>query len=219
MRFAAALLTAACATAWQSPAPPPAIVRGDVIEWDAARGAGELSIRTASHQVFRFSFDDRTYFERERQRITADNLARGDLVEIVSDALSGAALRYARTVHVLEVKPALRRRASAASVPAGSASRAWRSSLDRILPPGNLTFSGIVARINGGRMVLRTRRDGAQTILLREDTRFLENGMEVAASALAPNLRVFVRASKNFENNIEAHQVIWGDILDPASGR
>lgn len=213
MRFAAALLMAACAVPAQPPPALPAIVRGGVIEWEAARNGGELSIRTASHQVLRFFYDDRTYFERERQRIGVEQLAPGDLVEIVSDTLPGAALRYARTVHVVETKPVPRRRAAAPE----ASSRAWRSSLDQILPPGNLTFSGVVARVGGGRMVLRLRGGGAQTILLREDTRFLDNGAQVGPSALEVNRRVFVRASRNFENDVEAHQVIWGDILDPAA--
>jgi hypothetical protein len=205
VRFAAALLLAACAQA----APPPAVVRGSLVECEA----GELSIRADNHQVYRFTFDAKTWFERERKRIPAETLQAGDLVEVVSDTAPGSAVRYARTVHVVEQRPAPRPLRSLAR------SRAMRSSLDHIMPPGNLTFTGVVSRVGGGRMVLRTRREGSQTILLREDTRYLENGVQVAASALALNLRVFVRASKNFEGDVEAYQVVWGEILDPAAGR
>lgn len=170
-----------------------------------------MSVRSASHQVFRFTFDAKTYFERERQRISAESLHPGDLLEVVSDASPGTALRYARTVHVVERRPPRR--------PLSAASRVWRSSLDQIVPTGSLTLSGIVCRLDGLRVVLRTRRDGDKTILLREDTRYLDNGAQVAASALVLNLRVFVRGSRNFEDDIEAYQVIWGEILDPAPRR
>ncbi len=207
MKLAAALFTAACAA---SAAAPPGIVRGDLLECEVGQGSGELSIRTASHQVFRFTFDPKTYFERDKERIAAGQLRPGDLVEVVSDTLPGSLLGYARTVHVLDRRPAARRPAARRRLPV------WRSTLDSILPRGNLTFAGIVSRLDDGSMVLRTRRDGEQVILLREDTRFVDNGVEVAATELVLNLRVFVRASKNFENDLEAHQVVWGEILAPA---
>lgn len=208
MRLAAALFAAACA-AGEAP-PPPGLVRGDLIEWETARGAGELSVRTRTHQVYRFAFDDKTYFEREKERIGPDSLRKGDLIEIVSDTQPGSLLRYARTVHVIDRRLPTRR------PDARTRFRPWSSALDSIIPRGNLTISGIVSRMDGGSMVLRTRRDGEQVILLREDTRYVDNGVEVTASALSLNRRVFVRASRNFENNIEAYQVVWGEILAPA---
>lgn len=210
MRFAAALFTAVCAAA-QTASPAPAILSGNLLEWEVSKSAGEISVRSASYQVFRFTFDAKTYFEREQQRISAENLHKGDLLEVVSDAAPGTALRYARTVHVVERRPPLR--------PLSIASRAWRSSLDQIMPLGSLTLSGVVCRLDGPRMVLHTRRDGDKTVLLREDTRYLDNGAQVAASALVLNLRVFVRGSRNFEDDIEAYQVVWGEILDPAPRR
>jgi hypothetical protein len=205
---AALLLTAASSIVASV---PPGIVRGDLLECEIAEGKGELSVRTTSHEVFRFTFDPKTYFERGKERVEAGVLRPGDLVEVVSDELRGSLLRYARTVHVLDRGSPTRRRPSSLS-----RLRPWRSTLDSIFPRGNLTFAGIVSRLDGDAMVLRTRNGGEQVILLREDTRYLENGMEVEGSALALSLRVFVRASKNFENDIEAHQVVWGEILAPA---
>lgn len=212
MRAALTLCAAAVAVAAQT-AVPPGIVRGDLLEWESVRGGGELSIRTPSHQVFRFSYDARTYVERERERTSIDKLQKGDQLEIVSDQTPGVVLRYARTVHVVE--QAQPRRAQRSF----TRSRAYRSAIDSIAPRGDLTFAGVVARITGERLVLRTRRDGDKTILLRDDTRFLDNGTQVAASALAPSTRVFIRGSRNFENEIEAYQVVWGEILDPAPPR
>src|SRR5262249_51058209 len=85
----------------QEPAPI-GIVRGSLLECDAAETSGELSIRTSENRVFRFMFDPRTYIERDRQRITVAALKNGDALEIVSDRGVSAGVPYARTVHVLE---------------------------------------------------------------------------------------------------------------------
>lgn len=202
MRSAAFLFAAAAAFAQTAAAP--GIVRGDLLEWDAGR-AGEFSIRTASFQVYRFSFDAKTYFERDHERSTPAKLQKGDLLEVVSDRVSASTLQYARTVHVLE-RPSRR---------ASRAGRPYRLKLDRIIPMGDLTFAGVIARLNDDRMVLRTRRGGDQTISINSDTTYVENGLEVEASALKPNIRVFVRGSRNFENEVVAYQVMWGQILEP----
>jgi hypothetical protein len=208
LRLAACCWLAASAAFAQSDAPP-GMVRGDLLEWEAAKGAGEFSIRTAAHQVFRFSFDSKTYFERDLERCPVEKLQKGDLLEIVSDH-AGPALAYARTVHVMErERPARRAAASLGRY------RAYRGSADRMVPLGNLTFSGVVSRVNGGRVVLRTRREGEKTFLLREDTRYVENGTQVTAAELKANTRVFVRGAKNFEDDLEAYQVVWGEILEP----
>jgi hypothetical protein len=85
---------------------------------------------------------------------------------------------------------------------------------ERAAPAGNLSFSGVVSRLGEGRLVLRTRA-GEQTLLLRPDTRYLENGEIVEAAALKPTMRVFVRAGQNIWDQVEAFQVIWGAILEP----
>jgi hypothetical protein len=63
--------------------------------------------------------------------------------------------------------------------------------------------------------VLHTRGGGDQTILLRQDTRYLQDGEMVGSSELKPNMRVFIRAGKTLYNEVEAYQVIWGEILEP----
>jgi len=91
--------------------------------------------------------------------------------------------------------------------------------IDLLAPRGNLTFSGVIARLAADRLVLHTRLDGEKTILLRDDTRYLDNGTDVDAADLKANTRVFVRAGKNLEDQVEAYQVIWGAILEPFGQR
>ena len=62
---------------------------------------------------------------------------------------------------------------------------------------------------------MHTREAGEQTILLRQDTHYLAQGDTVDAAELKPNMRVFVKAGRTLYNEIEAYQVIWGQILMP----
>lgn len=185
------------------------IVRGVLIECDQTVPAGEFRVR-AANQVYRYTFDARTYVEREDRRISMAALRKGDTVEIVSDREQDARVHYARTVHVIEARPAPRPFSQAGR------SHAYRSPVDLLAPRGNLTYSGVIAKLAADRLVLHTRQQGEQTILLRLDTNYLESGTPVDAADLKPNTRVFVRAGKSLDDQIEAYQVVWGDILEPS---
>lgn len=189
------------------PQAPIGLVRGRLTECHSSVGAGELTIRTADGQVFRFAFDDKTYFEREQQLTRPGKLEEGDWLEIVADKTPESVLRYARTVHVIEPKTATRLRPAAGAT-------VNRGPLDPFFARGDLSFSGVVARVNNASLVLHTRA-GEKIILLRQDTSFIAQGKPVEGSALEPNTRVFVRAAKNLDNQIEAYQIVWGEILEP----
>ena len=85
-----------------------------------------------------------------------------------------------------------------------------------IAPRGSLTFTGMVLRMDDDGLVLRTRADGEKWILVRHDTRFREDGLRVEPSSLHSSTRVFVRAGKNLDGEIEAYEIVWGEILTPA---
>ncbi len=182
----------------------PALVRGVLLERDLAAPTGEFSVRAPDNQVFRFQFDPKTYVERESQLIQVRWLQPGEKVEVISDVVPGSALRYARTIHVM------------ADAPARAPLMASRLRTYRIppVPNGNLTYSGVVFRISDERLVLHTR-NGEQPLLLRKDTRYIENGEIVDAASLKLNTRIFVRAGKDLYDQVEAYQVIWGKILMP----
>lgn len=192
----------------QTPPLVPALVRGVLLERDTQTPSGEFSVRAPDNQVYRYQFDRKTYVERDDQMIEVKRLEPGEKVEVVSDTVPGLILRYARTIHVLP-EPAPARPSSANRL------RVYRPSVERNLPTGNLTYSGVVFRLSGERLVLHTREGGEQSLLLRKDTRYLENGEIVDAATLKPNTRVFVRAGKDLYDQVEAYQVIWGKILDP----
>ena len=206
------LLPLVCA-AQTTPAPP--LVRGVVLERDAQVESGQFSVRAPDNHVYRYQFDSKTYVERDSQAVEITRLNPGDKVEVLSDSTAGAALRYARTVHVLEepARPAqsLGRVRTSRSTPLTPAI----SSADRLSNASTLTYSGIVARVSPDRLVLRLRTGGDQTILLRKDTRFLEDGEGANLADLRPNMRVFVRAGKDVYQQAEAYQVVWGTLLGP----
>jgi hypothetical protein len=185
-----------------------ALLRGILIERDTQSPTGEFSVRAPDALVFRYRFDDKTYVERDQLLSSISRLQPGDKVEVVSDDGPGSSLRYARTVHVLETPPPPRRISQARP-------GAYRSPMELFAPTSTLTYSGVVFRVNPERIVLHTRATGDQTILLRQDTRYLDNGYVVERGELQPNMRVFVRAGRTLFNEVEAFQVVWGQILMP----
>jgi hypothetical protein len=201
------LLGSLIATA-QTP-PSAALIRGVLLERDSHAPGGEFSVRLPDNQVFRYQFDGKTYVEREEQLIDVPRLKPGEKVEVVSDAIPGLMLRYARTIHVIYDAPPPRPPSLA------RARSANRVLLEERLPLGALTYSGVVFRINGERLVLHTRDGGEQSLQLRKDTRYLRNGEIVDAASLPLNTRVFIRAGKDLWDQLEAYQVIWGKILEP----
>ena len=184
-----------------------ALVTGVLLECDA-RPAGEFSIRAADNRVLRYQFDHKTYVEREEHMIEPARLVAGEKVEVLSDSVPGYPLRYARTIHVIQPVPPARPQTLGRL-------RAYDPKAEPPIRAGNITYSGVVFRLNRERVVLHTREAGELTILLRKDTRYLADGQLVDADSLKPNMRVFVRAGKDLYNEVEAYQVIWGTILSP----
>jgi hypothetical protein len=186
-------------TPYQSP-----ILRGVVLECDQ-RPAGELAIRAADNEVLRYQFDKRTYVERNDQMIEPSRLLPGEKVEIVSDRAPDFTLRYARTIHVMQPTPPARPQRAGLPKPYNPRTENVRT--------GSLNYSGVVYRVNAEKFVLHTRESGDLPILIRNDTRYLEDGQVVALSNLKPNMRVFVNAGKGLYGDVEAYQIVWGRIL------
>ena len=192
---------------------PAGILRGDLLSWTGTSRAGELIFRGAEDRVFQCGYDERTYFERSRERITPAAMHRGDRLEVVADKKEGGGVCYARTVEVID--------APAPHTPPGQRPRLRTASTitDAIVPRGNLTFTGIVLKNSAGELLLRTRGNERKTILLRPDTRYLGEGQILERDNLPVHTRVFIRAGRNIEEELEAYQIVWGDILEPVLPR
>jgi len=189
----------------QFPAPEQA---GVLLERDMNADAGEFAVRAPDNQVYRYQFDAKTQVERDTFTGGMGHLRIGDRVTVASDPMAGSLLRYAHRIRVSNSPPQM--------TPLDSRLRtAGFPMLDLSPRTGNLTFAGVVARLNPERLVLRTR-EGEQTLLIRRDTHYVDNGDTVEAAQLRPNMRVFIRAGRNLYEQVEAYQVIWGSILQPA---
>ena len=189
------------------------VAQGLLLEHDN-EAAGEFSLRAADNHVLRYRFDEKTLIDRDQLRSSMARLEPGDKVEVISDDGPASSLRYARTVHAQDVPRPQQRPVSQ------NRYRAYRPLEDPLLSNGTLTYAGVVFRLNRERMVLHTRDGGDQTILLRQDTRYLGNGEVAEPDELRTNMRVFVRAGHTLFNEVEAYQVVWGEILmPPAAGR
>jgi hypothetical protein len=194
--LAASLLTA-------QPQPPLGILRAELIAWDGSWDGGALRLKLDSGIDYACAFDGRTFFERDRVRISIGRLRPGDSLEVVSDRVTPSARCFARMVKVLTT-PVV--------VPTwGSITRAT----EHFAPRGNITIVGVIVELDGANMIVKTRQGERQTIRLRHDTRFVLNGAPATKEMVALNLAVFVRAGVGSDEEIEAYQVVTGEILQP----
>lgn len=185
---------------------PPAFLRGDFVEMKGADKYGEFWVSTADGKTYRCKFDDRTWFESNKLRITAAALQAGDHLEVVSDRSnqpSGDC--YARTVHVVEIV-----------TPVHTRLRPYQSVTEHIAPRGDLTYAGVVIHVNSSRIEIRLRSQASPVaLILRPDTRYVQDGIQIEAGVLKPTTRVYIRAGRNLEEQVEAYQISWGEILNP----
>ena len=212
MRILPAFILASSSLAAQPIAAPEiapiGIVRGVMIECDSSR----LTLRTADGHTYGFVIDSKTFIERDNFRISCSKLDKAEPLEIVSDRSTEPGMAYARLITVVNPEMRVRHRA----LMAVRAPLEHEDPTLNIAPRGSLTLTGVVLRIDDDGLVLRTRVDGEKWIVVRHDTRFREDGLRVEASSLHSSTRVFVRAGKSLDGEIEAYEIVWGEILTPA---
>jgi hypothetical protein len=188
---------------------PSGFLRGMLLSWSSVSDGGAFTFVASENRVYSCSYDRKTYMERDNQRATFADAQKGDRLEIVTDRQPGSSLCYARTVHVLDVPRAY----VVPGVRPGS--RPHSPPLATPPPRANLTFTGVVVRVTPSILTLRSRAGDRTTIHLRPDTSFLGEGQISNPGSLHANTKVFVRAGKNLDDQVEAYQVIWGEILQP----
>ncbi len=185
---------------------PIGIVRGDVVLRTGSVRGGELKIRCAENTIYSCQFDARTYFERENMMTTVTSIEAGDPVEVVADGKPESGGCYARTVQVVDPRSR------------GTSARRFRSVLidsptEAFVPHGDVLFGGLVVKIDAARLTIRTRH-GEVGVTLLPDTRYLEGGRRVESPALV-NKHVYVRAGRDVWDDLQAYQVVWGEIVAP----
>jgi hypothetical protein len=209
-RAAECLFVLFAANAIAQDSAPQGFQRGDLIRWQGGPDQGRLTFLVWPDHVYTCSYDDKTYVERDKQRITMDLLAKGDHLEVVADRQPGSSQCYA---HAIQVTPAF--------LP-GASLRASPRQMDPPVTAGwslPYTLTGAVSAVTPEMLILRLRSGTHKIIHLRPDTSYLLDGQATDRSALQANRVVFIRARKDLRGDPQAVQVIWGDILQPQPER
>jgi hypothetical protein len=185
---------------------PLGIVRGKLSEPKSNGLRGGFVLTAESGRATPCTYDERTWFESQRVRVSLDAFGPADPVEVLVDQRlrsDGTRRCYARTVRLIEP-----------NAPAPNPRRpVYRSVTEHIMPRGDLAFSGVVTGFTADAVLVKTRTAPARPFLMRPDTRFLERGVISDRANLPVNQIVFVRAGKNIEGHLEVYQVIWGEIV------
>jgi hypothetical protein len=183
---------------------PTGYFRGPMVGWEGLITKGILSARSASGDVYTCGFDNKSYLEFEKRRVTMDKLLEGDPLEVLVYRKPGETECYVLSAKVVPppkpVRPTKRIDVTPAKPP--------RPGLVR---HGNVNVSGVVVQVGGNSLTIRTR-DGEETFLLRKDTRIFANGLRMEQSDIAVNQRLAVEAGRDFEGRLEAFQLTWGDL-------
>jgi hypothetical protein len=198
------LFLIACASAAAQTEMPVGIFHGSLV----MASGGDLSLRQSSGDVLLCHYDARTVLERDHRAARMATLEPGEPVQVLADRRSNSGLCYARIVEV--VNPALelaRTREKARAAKANEVAAAAKFS-----PKGDRDLAGVVLRCDGRTLLLRTR-GGDATLVLRPDTRYLQDGLRM--DTVKVNERVSVRAGMDIYGNLQAYQVLWGDFVSP----
>jgi hypothetical protein len=193
---------------------PAGIFRGALLESRGSDGKGDFYLRAADNTVYWCSYDERTYVERDGAPSAVASLSKGEAIEVVTDRGPAPSRCYARiiTARAVPEVPVSRVRSALRPRP--------RPLLEPVFPRGNLMFAGVVLVVDPEWVTVQTRRDGRKTFLLRADTRYSADGAAADLAALRVNSRVFIRAGKNIDDDLEAYQVVWGRfVMPPANQR
>ncbi|MDX2178720.1 MAG: hypothetical protein SFV18_03940 [Bryobacteraceae bacterium] len=189
------------AAALAQPHPPLGLLTADLDRWEGSYDGGHLLLKLDSALEYQCRFDGRSFFERDGRRVSIGTLRPGDRLEIMTDRTTNASLCFARRVKVM---------------PAGYvAPQGLVRATEHFAPRGNLLYSGVVVRRDDRRFTIRVRDGIEHTVLLRPDTRFVLDGTTTDASVVAVNARIFVRAGLNLDDEVEAYQVVKGEIMQP----
>lgn len=186
---------------------PAGLLQVQLLEWAPGAGSGEFSYRDAGHRVRWCTYSAETCFERDGTPASATDIQAGSRVEFVADWRGDPEKCHALLLRVV-------------APPRGHTNyhidlAPYRRLLEHIAPLGSITFAGVVLRADGERFLLRTRAQGYQTLRLRADTRYASGGRAADAGILEASARVFVRAGRGLDGELEAYYVVRGQILRP----
>jgi hypothetical protein len=184
--------------------------KGELIQWKIQGLAGDMALRSEESGVERCRVLAASRLIRSGIRIHPHGVRLGDTVEVVGDYSAGPDRCTVRQLFIRQYEG--ERRMVNGKYRFNLYPRAY---LDGLWARGLLTFSGVVGRMENGRLVLRLRERRERSFALRDDTLFQSEGRLVGRDELETFTPVFVRASRTADGDLEAYQVMWGRILRP----
>ncbi|MEZ5398605.1 MAG: hypothetical protein R2729_02985 [Bryobacteraceae bacterium] len=181
---------------------------GELIQWKIQGLAGDMALRTDESATERCRLLAGSRIMRAGIRIHPHGVRLGDTVEVLGDYRGGRCL--VRQLIIRQYQGERKMVNGKYRSPLYS-----RSYLDALWARGVLTFAGAVGRMEDGRLVVVTRNGRERSFALRDDTVFQNEGRQVERESLETFTRVFVRASRTADGDLEAYQVSWGTLLRP----
>ncbi len=184
---------------------PVGVYRGVLVSSQAAGTGGDITIRDPQGAELLCHYDAQSYVERDRRHTSMPSIQPGETVEVLAGHKPGSVSCYVRLA--LVINPAQEEAA---------AERARRAAFNAhsffFTPTGDRTVAGVVVGITSRLLMLRTKT-GDAALVLRPDTKYIDDGVRTEHTDLHVNTRVFVRAGRSIDGIVEAYQVIWGRIL------
>lgn len=170
--------------------------------------ASILRLRLASGKTVECRIDGRTYIDRERRRLSANELKIEDFLELVTERAGAAPACFARMIHVANLGRRFPGRERSGSV---------RRATEDFFPRGEVQIYGVARDVQAGWLELKPRQEEPLRFKIRPDTVFLRDGQEVLSGQLPRNQPVSIRGGYTLSGDLEVYQVTWGTILQPGA--
>lgn len=167
-----------------------------------------LRLRLGSGKTVECRIDGRTYIDRDRRRLTANELKTEDFLELVTERAGTAPACFARMIHVANLSRRFPGRDKVGSV---------RRATEDFFPRGEVQLYGVARDVQPGWLEVKPRQEEALRFKIRPDTVFLRDGQEVLPGQLPRNQPVSLRGGYTLAGDLEVYQVAWGTILQPGA--
>jgi hypothetical protein len=167
-----------------------------------------LRLRLTGGKTVECRIDGRTYIDRERRRLTVNELKIEDFLELVTERAGTAPACFARMIHVANLGRRFPGRDKVGSV---------RRATEDFFPRGEVQLHGVARDVQLGWLEIKPKQEDSLRFKIRPDTVFLRDGQEVVLGQLPRNQPVSIRGGYTLGGDLEVYQVTWGTILQPGA--
>jgi hypothetical protein len=163
-----------------------------------------VEVELASGGTLKCAVDNRTFIDRQRRRISLNELKEGDFLEMVTERHGPLRPCFARMIHLTSGQLRFGGRYEVGQV---------KRATETISPRGNVQIAGVVRDLQPTALELRTKQGETFQVRLRPDTIWVRDGVRVERDVLEVNQMVSLRCGYSLSGELEAYQLVWGSIL------